>query len=114
MERQVRRTIRTPTWRRWIGAGQVFYGRIDAMGMLVLSRKNSETIIIGDPSTPDCIAITIVEVRGDKVRVGIDAPRDIEVHRGEVSRQILTERKQSAHPSVRARIGLTGFEGVAS
>lgn len=47
--------------------------------MLVLSRQRDETIIIGDS-----IKITIVEVRGDKVRIGIEAPRDVSVHREEV------------------------------
>ncbi len=47
--------------------------------MLVLSRQRDETIIIGDS-----IRVTIVEVRGDKVRIGIDAPRDVTVHRQEV------------------------------
>lgn len=47
--------------------------------MLVLSRQRDETIVIGDS-----IRITIVEVRGDKVRIGIDAPKDVAVHRQEV------------------------------
>lgn len=47
--------------------------------MLVLSRQRDQTIVIGDS-----IRITIVEVRGDKVRIGIDAPRDVTVHRQEV------------------------------
>jgi len=47
--------------------------------MLVLSRQCDETIIIGDN-----IRVTIVEVRGDKVRIGIDAPRDVSVHRQEI------------------------------
>ncbi len=47
--------------------------------MLVLSRKRDESIIIGDD-----IVITIVEIRGDKVRLGIDAPKEIPVHRSEV------------------------------
>ncbi|KKL28675.1 hypothetical protein LCGC14_2372790 [marine sediment metagenome] len=47
--------------------------------MLVLSRKKDEAIIIGDD-----IKITIVDVRGDKVRLGIDAPRSIPVHREEI------------------------------
>ncbi|MEO2033764.1 MAG: carbon storage regulator CsrA [Planctomycetaceae bacterium] len=47
--------------------------------MLVLSRQCDQTIVIGDS-----IRITIVDVRGDKVRLGIDAPRDIAVHREEV------------------------------
>ena len=47
--------------------------------MLVLSRQSDETIVIGDS-----IRVTIVEVRGDKVRIGIDAPRDVTVHRQEI------------------------------
>ena len=47
--------------------------------MLVLSRKRDERIVIGDN-----IVITVVEVRGDKVRLGIDAPAEIPVHRQEV------------------------------
>ena len=47
--------------------------------MLVLSRKRDERIVIGDN-----IVITIVDVRGDKVRVGIEAPPEIPVHRQEV------------------------------
>jgi carbon storage regulator len=47
--------------------------------MLVLSRKKDEAIVIAD-----VITIRIVEVRGDKVRIGIDAPRDITVHRQEI------------------------------
>lgn len=47
--------------------------------MLVLSRQSDESIIIGDN-----IRVTIVEVRGDKVRIGIDAPRDVSVHRQEI------------------------------
>ncbi len=47
--------------------------------MLVLSRRQDERIIIDDN-----IVITIVEIRGDTVRLGIDAPRDIPVHREEV------------------------------
>ncbi len=47
--------------------------------MLVLSRKRNESIVIGDK-----IKITIVEMRGDKVRIGIEAPEDVSVHRQEV------------------------------
>lgn len=51
--------------------------------MLVLSRKKEETIIINDN-----IKITIVDIRGDKIRVGIDAPRDVAIHREEVAQAI--------------------------
>lgn len=47
--------------------------------MLVFSRKTDEVIRIGDH-----ITVMVVEVRGDKVRLGIEAPRDVPVHRGEV------------------------------
>jgi carbon storage regulator len=47
--------------------------------MLVLSRKINETIIINDN-----IVVTVVDIRGDKVRLGIDAPKDVPVHRQEV------------------------------
>jgi carbon storage regulator len=47
--------------------------------MLVLSRKKNESIIINDD-----ITVTVVEIRGDKVRLGIDAPKDVSVHRQEV------------------------------
>lgn len=47
--------------------------------MLVLSRKKNESIVINND-----IVITVVEIRGDKVRLGIVAPRDVAVHREEV------------------------------
>ncbi len=56
--------------------------------MLVLSRHRDESIIIGDD-----IVITVVDVRGDKVRLGIDAPTDIPVHRQEVYEAIQRERR---------------------
>lgn len=51
--------------------------------MLILSRKKGESIVIGDD-----IVITVVEIRGDKVRLGIEAPRSVPVHRYEVKRLI--------------------------
>ena len=57
--------------------------------MLVLSRQKDESIIIGDD-----IEITIVDVRGDKVRLGINAPREISVHRKEVYDAIQREKAQ--------------------
>lgn len=58
--------------------------------MLVLSRKRDEGIVIGDN-----IVIQIVDVRGDKVRLGITAPKDISVHRREVYEAIQQEQTAS-------------------
>ncbi|MCH2200933.1 MAG: carbon storage regulator CsrA [Fuerstiella sp.] len=55
--------------------------------MLVLSRQRDQTIVIGES-----IRITVVGVRGDKVCIGIDAPRDIAVHREEVYDAIQRDR----------------------
>jgi len=59
--------------------------------MLVLSRQRDETIMIGDD-----IEITIVDIRGDKVRLGITAPNRIAVHRKEVYESITRENRQAA------------------
>ena len=56
--------------------------------MLVLSRKKDESIIINDH-----IRVTVVEIRGDKVRLGIDAPKDVTVHRREVYEAIQNQLK---------------------
>jgi carbon storage regulator len=58
--------------------------------MLVLSRQRDESIIIGDN-----VVITVVDVRGDKVKLGIEAPREISVHRREVYEAILKENRQA-------------------
>src|SRR5579862_8084248 len=59
--------------------------------MLVLSRQRDETIMIGDD-----IEITIVDIRGDKVRLGITAPNTIPVHRKEVYDAIQKENREAA------------------
>ncbi len=57
--------------------------------MLVLSRQKDESIMVGDN-----VEITIVDVRGDKVRLGITAPREIPVHRKEVFEAIKREEAE--------------------
>ena len=59
--------------------------------MLVLSRQRDETIMIGDD-----VQITVVDIRGDKVRLGITAPRHIQVHRKEVYDAIKRENEAAA------------------
>lgn len=60
--------------------------------MLVLSRKQFEGIIVGGGE----IVIKVVEVRGDKVKIGIEAPADIPVHREEIWQQIQQEASADA------------------
>ena len=51
--------------------------------MLVLTRRSGESVMIGDQ-----VVVTVVEVRGDVVRLGIEAPREVRVHREEVYRAV--------------------------
>lgn len=62
--------------------------------MLVLSRQRDESIIIGDN-----VVVTVVDVRGDKVRLGIDAPVEIPVHRREVYEAIQRENRRASEVS---------------
>jgi len=58
--------------------------------MLVLSRKKNESIIIDGN-----IVITVVEIRGDKVRLGINAPKEVPIHRSEIHAAIQSEHAES-------------------
>ena len=62
--------------------------------MLVLSRKKNESIVINND-----IVVTIVEIRGDKVRLGIEAPKEIPVHRREVYDAIHNHDEDAAKAS---------------
>lgn len=64
--------------------------RAKGLIMLVLSRKRNESIVI-DGS----IVITVVEIRGDKVRLGIEAPREVSIHRQEIFAAIAAETQSS-------------------
>ncbi len=59
--------------------------------MLVLSRQRDESIMIGED-----VVVTVVDVRGDRVRLGIDAPSEIPVHRREVYEAIHRENQRAA------------------
>jgi carbon storage regulator len=63
----------------------------EGASMLVLSRQRDETIMIGDD-----IEVTVVDIRGDKVRLGINAPKEISVHRKEVYDAIRRENREAA------------------
>ncbi len=62
--------------------------------MLILSRRINEKIVIGDD-----IVVSVVEVRGDQVKLGIDAPRNVKVFRQEVFNAIQEENKKAAAAS---------------
>ncbi len=68
--------------------------------MLVITRREGEEVVIGDPNNPIGI-VRIAGVKGDRVRIAFDFPRDIQVHRREVADQIL----QSGPSPVVATIG---------
>ena len=76
--------------------------------MLVLSRQRDESIIIGDN-----IVVTIVDIRGDKVRLGIDAPTEIPVHRQEVYEAIQRENVRASRldPKDTKALGKPGAGG---
>ncbi|NLY90314.1 MAG: carbon storage regulator CsrA [Firmicutes bacterium] len=63
--------------------------------MLVLTRKTNESIIIGDD-----VKVTVVEVKGDQVKLGISAPKRISVHREEVYLEIQKENRKAAEAGV--------------
>ncbi|QDU89964.1 hypothetical protein Pla175_33610 [Pirellulimonas nuda] len=75
--------------------------------MLVLSRKKNESIVINDD-----ITIVVVEIRGDKVRLGVEAPKEVPVHRNEVYEAI--RRAQTADESPDSCVGPSEAAGAAA
>ncbi len=65
--------------------------------MLVLTRKPGERVLIGDD-----IVVTIIESRGDGVRIGIDAPRGVRIHREEVLKAVTEANRAASRPQERA------------
>ena len=62
--------------------------------MLVLTRRAGESVMIGDN-----VVITVLETRGDVIRLGIQAPRDVQVHREEVWKELQAANQEAASPS---------------
>ncbi|GLY03272.1 MULTISPECIES: carbon storage regulator CsrA [Actinoplanes] len=77
--------------------------------MLVLTRRAGESVMIGDE-----VVITVLEARGDVIRLGIEAPRDVQVHREEVYRELREANRAAASPPQEAVHALTEMlEGKA-
>ncbi|ABS03163.1 carbon storage regulator, CsrA [Kineococcus radiotolerans SRS30216 = ATCC BAA-149] len=72
--------------------------------MLVLTRKAGESVVIGDE-----VVVRVLEVRGDVVRVGIEAPRDVQVHRQEVYDAVREANISAATASEEAISALQGI-----
>jgi carbon storage regulator len=70
--------------------------------MLVLSRRVGESVVIGDD-----IVVSVLEVRGDVVRIGVDAPRSVQVRRQELIAQVEETNRAAASPSADAVAGLS-------
>ena len=65
--------------------------------MLVLTRRVQQSIVIGKD-----VVVTVLEVRGDQVRIGVSAPRDIDVHREEVYAELQEANRSAASPTPEA------------
>ena len=74
--------------------------------MLILTRKSGESITIGDD-----VKITVVEIKGKQVRVGIEAPRSYIIHREEVYISIQEENRRAAKESPLSLKGIKNFLG---
>ncbi|MFI7596966.1 carbon storage regulator CsrA [Actinoplanes sp. NPDC049681] len=70
--------------------------------MLVLTRRAGESVIIGDD-----VVVTVLEARGDVIRIGIKAPRDVQVHREEVYNELKAVNREAASPDDQAVQALT-------
>ena len=71
--------------------------------MLVLTRRSGESVMVGDD-----IVITVLEVRGEVIRLGIRAPRTVQVHREEIYRELQAANREAASPAESAVEALAG------
>ncbi|MBL4591997.1 MAG: carbon storage regulator [Phycisphaerales bacterium] len=67
--------------------------------MLVITRREGEEVVIGDPKNPIGV-VRIASVKGERVRVAFDFPREIEIHRREIADQIIIELEMDEDPVI--------------
>lgn len=67
--------------------------------MLVITRREGEEVVIGDPKNPIGV-VRIASVKGERVRVAFDFPRDVEIHRREIAEQIIVELEADDSPVI--------------
>lgn len=60
--------------------------------MLILTRKHNESIMVGDN-----VEIVVLEIKGDQIKLGVQAPKNVKVYRGEVYKDIQEENKEAAN-----------------
>ncbi len=74
--------------------------------MLVITRREAEEIVIGDPKDPIGV-VRIASIKGDRVRVALEFPRDVPVHRREVAQDIVDrgDRQEPSDTDIAGRIG---------
>jgi carbon storage regulator len=77
--------------------------------MLVITRREGEEVVIGDPNAPLGV-VRIASIKGDRVRIAFEFPREIDVHRREVAQQII-EGVDSGHSPVVGKIRPAANDG---
>jgi carbon storage regulator len=77
--------------------------------MLILTRKPGESLYIGDN-----VKVTIVEIKGHQIRVGIDAPPELRIYREEIYQQIMDENKKAAEAASTSTAGLESLSSAWS
>ncbi len=76
--------------------------------MLVFTRREGEEIVIGDPKNPLGV-VRVASIRGDRVRIAFDFPRDVQVNRREVANQIVGEENPTSTPHLAQANGTAGI-----
>ena len=81
-------------WSRYTGYGvEAVRGFSLGGDMLVITRREGEEVVIGDPKNPIGV-VRIASVKGERVRIAFDFPREVEIHRREIAAQIISEAEE--------------------